>query len=101
MTNQQTNSFDVTFTPPTGDRKIVIEYKESGSNWTDATIETRILASNAASPETISVDPLTSDVNADPNANAGKTYDVRVKTVDSSDGDDSKYSTTQATTGND
>ena len=77
----------------------MIEFKESGSNWTDATVETRILASNAASPETISVDPSPGNVDADPNENAGKTFDVRVKTVDSSDGDDSRYASTTANAG--
>lgn len=98
ITGETINTFDVTFTPTDG-RKVVIEYKKAGDDWDNATVVA--LAADATSPHTVSVDPLTSDVNADPNANADQVYNVRVKTVHVNTDDHSQYSTVDATTGND
>ncbi len=78
LTNVQENSFDVIFTTPLdAGREIVVQYKEPGASSWETYPDTAV-----SSPFHIVLDPSTTDPDVDPNANAGKTFDVRVRTED-------------------
>lgn len=83
ITNVQTTSFEVIYDPPAAGRHVVVEYKESDQSWNSPT---EVTDDDNTLPFQVAL--------ATDGADAGKSFDVRAKTEDSTHGDASRYTET-------